>query len=148
MSDLEPVRQKLKTLGADSPEDFWLLMTEEAVARVQGAFAFVILQVEDNDWWVFPGQGLDPDELEDFDETPTFSAVMDALGLDGPAFAQDDGGEDDDPLYAVAVPIRVDSHIAGFLAVERTEGEAFTSDEAARLEALTEVFGPVLAQFF
>ena len=150
MSDLEDVRRKLATFDAEAdPEAFWDLLTEEAVARVDAAFALVLLLDEDEEFVVYPGEGLESEDLNDFEESPTFGAAIEAVGSDKAAV----GGDTEDPagpepVYSLAVPLRIDGEVAGALAVERYEHGPFGPEPIAKLEALIDVFGPSLASFF
>ena len=144
MIGLDEVQQKLATFDAEEhPEAFWDLLIAEAVERVDAAFALVLLQPEDGDYFVYP----DSEAFADLDESPTFEAAIEAVGSNGPARGTD-ASDMPEPVYSLAVPIRVEGDVAGALAVERYEGGAFSDDDVATLEALTAVFGPALLRFF
>ncbi len=148
MRNSEELRERLSSFDAETePEAFWDLLTEEATERVQAAFALVLLLDEDEEFVVYPGPGVEPDDLADLAESPTFATAIEAVGSDSPAF----GGDDPDtpePVFSAAVPVRIGGEVAGALAVERYEAGAFDQDEAATLQALVDLFAPALGKFF
>ncbi len=152
MSNLDAVRDKLATFDAEAdPDAFWELLTQEAVDRVAASFALVVLQDEDEEFVVYPGPDLEPDDLhEDLEDSPIFAAAIEAVGSDAAALAGDQEAPDaiEEPIYALAVPIRVQGDVAGALAVERYEPGPFDQQAVAALETLTDAFGPYLAEFF
>ena len=148
MSDMDDLRQKLASFNAETePEAFWELLTTEAVTRVNAAFTFVLLVAEDDEFIVYPGPGLEDEEMDDLDESPTFGAAIEAVGRGGSVRTGEPSAQAE-VVFSLAVPLKVGGEVAGAVAAERYEPSAFSDEDVAALEALVAVFGPSLENFF